>query len=157
MTFMPILRMHLLFIMILLPLQAAPLTLMDKRCVTKEDMKNLEGALKQFSAAAQKSDVKVQAALMHFPITDNHNHAITRRVFLEEVDYDPVISVKKLLKEVLPATLKAKYIKHYPYLDYCNMYVVENSAAEKGKGIHFVFKKIGKFFVLKLIRHGKKE
>jgi hypothetical protein len=130
-------------------------SILDKRCVGKEDMKNLQTALKHLASAAKKGDVKAMGTYMHFPITDNHNHAITQRVFLEEKTYDPVISVKKLLKEALPATLDAKNIKHHPYLDYCNMYTIENSQADNKNGVRFVFKKIGKFFQLKLIRFGK--
>jgi hypothetical protein len=35
------------------------------------------------------------------------------------------------------------------------MYTIENSQADNKNGVRFVFKKIGKFFQLKLIRFGK--
>ncbi len=147
--------MSVLAMILMIPLNASKLLTMDSRCVSPKDMNNLEIALQGFKKASLDNNVSGMATFMHFPITDNHNHAITQRVFLEEADYDPVISVKKLFKEVMPPKLATANIKHYGYLDYCNMYVVEHSLAENKRGIRFVFKKIGKYFLLKLIRLGK--
>jgi len=88
---------------------------------------------------------------MNFPITDNHNHVITKRVFLEELEYAPVKSVKKVFSAFFPSKIKSHSSKGYQYLDECNKYVVEQHSAESKEGMRFIFKKVGKDVKLKLI------
>ena len=130
---------------------------LDQKCFNTQDINALESVLKGFNQAVNENDPQKMALYMNFPITDNHNHAITQRVFLEEDSYGPVISVKKLFKNSLPTSSHQKGIKAYAYLDYCNMYTIENSRADKGRGIRFIFKKAGKTIKLKLIRFGKED
>ena len=124
----------------------------DKACINSSDLKQLKITLQNFHQAIEDNDLDRISSFMHFPITDNHNHAITKRVFLEEDTYAPVINVRKVLREAFPKSLELSYIKEYRYLDTCNKYVIENSTANHKKGLRFIFKKIGQGLKLKLIR-----
>ena len=123
----------------------------NKNCINTKDLMALDGNMTAFSQAIKSHDLKAMSSFMNFPITDNHNHVITQRVFLEEDTYQPVINVRKILKEAFPSAMKGKAVKSYQYLDECNKYVVENSMAEDNHGLRFIFKKIGKVLKLKLI------
>lgn len=123
----------------------------NTNCVTKQNLTALEADMLAMHQAIESDNLKHVSSFMHFPITDNHNHVITKRVFLQEQDYEPVINVKKLFKEDFPSTMHATGIKSYQYLDECNKYVVENSVAKQGHGLRFIFKKIGNVLKLKLI------
>jgi len=123
----------------------------NKNCISKQDFISLDGNITLMHQLIKNNDLKNLSTYMNFPITDNHNHAITKRVFLEEDTYQPVINVRKILKEAFPESMKSEGIKNYQYLDECNKHVVENSEAEDNHGLRFIFKKIGKVLKLKLI------
>lgn len=140
-------------VIIILLLQRV-LVAVEGKCLSKEDLKALDLHITSFNEAIQRDDLNAMSTFMNFPITDNYNHVITKRVFLKEDSYQPVINVRKVLKESLPMTMHDRGIQSYQYLDECNKYVVENLRAEGGKGLRFIFKKIGKLIKLKLIRPG---
>ena len=124
-------------------------------CITKEDLTILDKRLILFNKAIQSHDLKAISGFINFPLTDNHNHAITKRVFLEEDEYQPVINVRKILENRLPKSRDEKSVKDYMYLDECNKHVLEKSYADNKHGFKFTFKKIGSDLQLKLIGFAK--
>jgi len=123
----------------------------DSSCITKEDLSVLDKRLIDFNKAIQNDDLKVVSSFINFPLTDNHNHAITKRVFLQEADYQPVINLKDILKTKFPQSAHEKSLSSYMYLDECNKHVLEKSYAGDKQGLRFIFKKIGADLQLKLI------
>lgn len=124
----------------------------EMNCISDKDIADLDPRLKAFNKAIDGDDFKSMSSYMGFPLTDNHNHAITKRVFLEELEYEPTVNLRSILKQKFPKQKQGKSTKSYRYLSSCDHYVVEKSYEKGEKGLRFIFKKMGSEVKLKMIR-----
>jgi len=124
----------------------------SNNCINTQDSKTFELHILNFNQAINKYNLKEISSFINFPITDNHNHVITKRVFLEDTDYEPVVNVMGILEKYLPKTLHDKESQSFIHPNQCQKYIIIVPNAFSKRGVKFVFKKVNSDLQLKLIR-----